>query len=324
MLIYAGIDEAGYGPLLGPLCVAMATMTVDADPADGAPDLWDRADAVICRKGRDPKRRIAIDDSKKLKGSNSARTHPLTHLERGVLAALLATQDGGPLPADDDALFAAVGGALPGEPWYVGAADLPVAHDPGSLRIDAARFRRGLADAGIAITGLAVDIVDAGRLNAGIERTGSKAEVNLDAALTHAESLRGACGQEHPRLVIDRHGGRTRYAGVLRRRWPDDEVEVLVEHPSMSRYRLRGPSGEITISFVRGGDERHLPIALASMAAKYVRELAMARLNRYFAGGVSDLRPTAGYVQDGRRFLEEVAPVIEAERLDRGSLIRQA
>jgi len=41
MLIYAGIDEAGYGPMLGPLCVAGSVFVLpDHDPAAGAPKLW--------------------------------------------------------------------------------------------------------------------------------------------------------------------------------------------------------------------------------------------------------------------------------------------
>jgi hypothetical protein len=39
---------------------------------------------------------------------------------------------------------------------------------------------------------------------------------------------------------------------------------------------------------------------------------------------VPQVRPTAGYVQDGRRFLEEIGPVIETEGLDSRELVRQA
>jgi hypothetical protein len=68
VLIYAGIDEAGYGPMLGPLCVGCSIFAVeDADPADGPPNLWARLDEVVTRGARDARRRIAIDDSKKLK-----------------------------------------------------------------------------------------------------------------------------------------------------------------------------------------------------------------------------------------------------------------
>jgi hypothetical protein len=34
------------------------------------------------------------------------------------------------------------------------------------------------------------------------------------------------------------------------------------------------------------------------------------------------LKPTAGYVEDGRRWLEEAAPVLERERIDLKRLVR--
>ena len=51
------------------------------------------------------------------------------------------------------------------------------------------------------------------------------------------------------------------------------------------------------------GETHHLPIALASIMSKYIRELFMLFFNRYWANQVTDLRPTAGYYQDGKRFL---------------------
>ena len=87
MLIYAGIDEAGYGPMLGPLCIGATVFRVrDHDPEAGAPDLWRLLRGAVCRKRSDRRRRIAVDDSKKLKAVESAKTHPLQYLERGVLA----------------------------------------------------------------------------------------------------------------------------------------------------------------------------------------------------------------------------------------------
>ena len=63
MLVYAGIDEAGYGPRLGPLCVALAAFPLgEADAASPPPDLWRQLRAAVCRRGRDRKHRIAIDD----------------------------------------------------------------------------------------------------------------------------------------------------------------------------------------------------------------------------------------------------------------------
>ena len=69
-------------------------------------------------------------------------------------------------------------------------------------------------------------------------------------------------------------------------------------------------------------EQAHLPAALASMTAKLVRELHMARLNRFFGARIPDLKPTAGYVQDGRRFVQEVDPLLRKLKLDEHQLIR--
>ena len=92
-LIYCGFDEAGYGPMLGPLCVGMAAFRVRGWEADGhAPDLWELLSRGVCRDARDKRGRVAIADSKKLKLSNQLKTkHPLVHLERGVLSVLAAS-----------------------------------------------------------------------------------------------------------------------------------------------------------------------------------------------------------------------------------------
>ena len=55
-----------------------------------------------------------------------------------------------------------------------------------------------------------------------------------------------------------------------------------------------------------------MPAALASMASKYLRELAMRAVNHFWCGRLVGLRPTAGYPEDARRFKSEIA-AIQAE-----------
>ena len=90
----------------------------------------------------------------------------------------------------------------------------------------------------------------------------------------------------------------------------------------MSRYRLRFGDSLATITFASKSDEHHFPVAIASMIAKYTRELHMIRLNRYFAGMMPKLKPTAGYVTDGRRFLKEIEPLLTNNGINRGDLVR--
>lgn len=73
MLIYAGIDEAGYGPMFGPLLVGRMVLAVPAlAPGDAdaknfyGPALWKRLSKAVCRDLSKRKGRIAVNDSKKL------------------------------------------------------------------------------------------------------------------------------------------------------------------------------------------------------------------------------------------------------------------
>ena len=65
------------------------------------------------------------------------------------------------------------------------------------------------------------------------------------------------------------------------------------------------PAGAVEFRFQPKG-ERHLPTALASMTAKYLRELAMRPFNAFWQRHVPGLAPTAGYPSDSRRFWNEI------------------
>jgi ribonuclease HII len=323
MLVYAGIDEAGYGPMLGPLCVGASIFVLDdADPAEGAPDLWSLLRDAVCRERRDRRRRIAIDDSKKLKcTTRTGRTHPLRALERGVLSMLGTIGDD--LPTDDAELWARLGTALDEQPWYDSRTPVPLAETVDALRIDAARLGRVMHKAAVSCAALRCEVVDAGAFNRQIERLGRKSQVNFAAVMRLVEVVRRRFGDRHPRIVVDKQGARIRYLDDLRLAYPDANLRILAEDERISRYRLSCAAWTMTISFEQGSESRHLPAALASMTAKYVRELAMLRLNRFFTTRLPELKPTAGYVSDGRRYVREIEPLLRELALPRAELIRR-
>lgn len=319
-LLYAGIDEAGYGPMLGPLCVGMALFRVsDWTPGDPAPDLWDRLAPSVVRTPREAaKGGVPVGDSKKLKLSNqSATRHPLTHLERGVLG-LLGARDSR-LPETDSDLFSTLGVGLGDGPWYAGEPGaLPCAGTPGMLRIDAAQVRAAMARSGVELIDLRVLTYDEVLFNRMLAETRSKAAVVEAGLRAHLCAARDSAGPgDVLRIVADRQSGRTRYGGVLGRVF--GTVEPEEESARASRYRVDGGHGVILHS---EAEDAHLPVALASMAAKLVRELAMARFNRYWAARVPELKPTAGYVQDARRWLVDVRD--EISDAERAMVVRRA
>jgi ribonuclease HII len=323
-VIYAGIDESGYGPLLGPLCVGASafrlpdgTAPLDADgaPDHAALDLWKRLELAICRKPKDPRRRIAVADSKKLK---SAGKQPLVHLERGVLAFV----PGGP-HLDDRALFAALGvqtRVARATPWHAQARPIPVDQTPDGIAIARNLLARACADADVSVERLAVSALDPEDFNALHGSLRNKARVNMSlvfAALRALDDLRDGAAAF---IAIDRQGGRASYGAELEAHVARGEkVRILHEDLERSTYEI----GEgLLVSFEVAAEDRHLPVALASMAAKYVRELSMARLNAYFSAFLPEVAPTAGYVEDGRRYLAEVKPILAREGIPEGDFVR--
>ena len=76
------------------------------------------------------------------------------------------------------------------------------------------------------------------------------------------------------------------------------------------------------LHFVVGADGRFLPVSLASMASKYLRELLVGNINRYFTGLCADLKPTAGYWKDGLRFIQDLKDNLPDTRFDHNQLVR--
>src|SRR6185503_17179086 len=84
----AGIDEAGYGPLLGPLVVSATAFEVIDAPftheSEALPCLWRLLKAAVAKKTPARKGRLLIADSKVVHNLNEGNKL----LERGVLAFL--------------------------------------------------------------------------------------------------------------------------------------------------------------------------------------------------------------------------------------------
>tara|TARA_R110002096_G_scaffold435816_1_gene663156 strand:- start:175149 stop:176129 length:981 start_codon:yes stop_codon:yes gene_type:complete len=312
-LIYSGLDEAGYGPMLGPLCVGRASIRVeDWSPIgeDGearrVPDLWSLLSASVAKTRKEAKGRIAIADSKKLKlASSSVRNHPLVHLERGVLAMLGTVGD---VPRTDAELFEVLGVTVEDRPWFGGEPiELPVGMDRDLLRIDANELRATMDKAGVRVVDLKVHTLGVDDYNSVVRQHGTKAATTAQLLIGHLMEIR-EIESTHTRVVIDRQSGRTHYSKMLSRVW--DGLEILEESDRASRYAGGANGDEVGVLLVSKADDGYFPVSLASMAAKYVRELMMARFNRYWSAKLPELKPTAGYVQDARRWLIDAEGVL--------------
>ena len=324
MMIYAGIDEAGYGPLLGPLCVASSHWSIEGanDPL-APPNLWKTLSRAVCRTSKDRRGRIAINDSKKLKGNGANGIHPMRTIERGVLAALSLESNVNALANDSD-LFTRVGASDPSTiaPWYCDSTALPWACDAPQIHIACAMLQRAAIDASVAGHGMICQTIDADEINEAARQGMIKTSVPWTLLIRQVTQLRARWPDAAIRVAADRQSGRMRYLDDLLRAFPNDRLKVIQEDARESIYQIDSAKAPMVISFTVEGETDHLPIALASMTAKYVRELWMDRMNRWFAARVTNLAPTAGYVKDGRRFVGLIRPALEANGLDESRLIR--
>jgi ribonuclease HII len=118
-------------------------------------------------------------------------------------------------------------------------------------------------------------------------------------------------GDESVTFVIDKQGGRNYYAAMIQTAFQDGWVVPLRESADVSEYRINGLGREVRLVFRPRADAGSLPVALASMLAKYLREVLMRQFNRFWQAHVPGLAPTAGYPGDARRYYEAIRPAME-------------
>ena len=61
------------------------------------------------------------------------------------------------------------------------------------------------------------------------------------------------------------------------------ELAIVQEGDECSVYEMRNGTRTVRLTFEVEADDRYLPVSLASMISKYIRELLMDRMNLYFA-----------------------------------------
>ena len=284
-----GLDEAGYGPNLGPFVMTMVMFETK-----DAPLLYDgwRKLAPIVRRQQDPKdHRLVVDDSKQV----YSRRQGLLDLEKNLWPFLYTLDQ--PATFSDLWIDRVLHEPLQDQdaPWL--QLQQPWILNPECIN---PRVVQQLAtcthQAGYRFIAWHSIILFPRHCNALIHKWNSKASLPLHSI---EQLYKASPWPEKAAVTIDRLGGRQHYHAFLQQLCPDRFVTLLQESPQLSRYRL---GQDTTIQFVVHAEQQSLPVALASMLSKYLRERLMQQFNAYWCGLMPELVPTAGYPVDAQRW----------------------
>ena len=317
MSILVGIDEAGFGPILGPLVVSSSALSLPRDLLNC--DLWQVLRRSLSNRRKGLAGRLLISDSKKA----YSKSLGIKHLERTVLATLKCLgQEPATLTQLMEGICPSCLERLSAYPWYQEAGSHRLSGDAADKAIAAAVLADDLASNDVELLAIESFCLDVAYYNKMVAAVKNKANVLFTATSRLIQTAFDNFGTDDLHVIVDRQGGRVHYRRVLQRMFGDMELRILKESPTTSSYELRFAGKGMRLHFVVKADERFLPVSLASMTSKYLRELLITNINRYFNSFDADLKPTAGYWKDGLRFIEDVKTNLPNVRFDSEQLIR--
>lgn len=291
--LLVGVDENGLGPRLGPLVATAVTLEIDAAAKEKPKALTKKAE------------RMGIGDSKAVSAHGD-----MAWAESVALAALSDAH--GP-PKDADALLhaLAVDGLMalrapcPKEAtaqcW---GAQFPLPAFGGDVN-EGKKVLAKLARAGARLVRARSAIACAKVYSEGVERRRSKLSLDLELFERLLLDARAAAGMDLE-AVCGMVGGIRGYHDYFLFIDPM-RVVTLEEIKGRSSYHVRDFG---TLTFEVDADASNVAVALASMIGKYVRELGMARIHRFYGGHLPDLAPVSGYHDPvTARFVEATVPI---------------
>ena len=314
MGFFIGMDEAGYGPNLGPLVITATLWEVPGDPRQF--DFWAAMESFVTqtapkkRRGQTTKEqqdhRLHIADSKNVYSPSKG----ISALERSILMTMkladiipdslhqLANQ----LTPDDNF-------SLNIEPWFSDRdIKLPLTKsDHPNDKTLFLNWQSHCNNIGVKLLAVKSEIVLTERFNNQIEQYNNKAmalSMTSMQLLSHLwkKECQDNSNEGQTLIVADKHGGRNRYDDLLATIVEDEMIFRHEEGTALSRYTVN--NSEIRFQTKA---EAHFPVAVASMVCKYVRELAMELFNQFWIEHIPGLKPTKGYPQDARRYLQEIS-----------------
>ena len=297
-----GIDEAGYGPNLGPFVMTLVACRVPEESSEAC--LWKLLKSSVRRADEPADERLIVADSKQVYSPASG----WNAMEKTVLAGLI--ESAGTLQHLLNHVAADELPSLRQETWFVGDTSLPTEVESNDLMAARSSWQTTTKSANVHWTFCQSAIVPAPRFNDLVDRWESKGAVLGIALAQLIQACLKAAPSEPMRIVIDKHGGRNTYSALLQHAFADGVVLAEAEGHSRSVYRVEGMDRPVRIIVTPKADVENFTVALASMVSKYIRELLMREFNRFWLSKVPGLKPTAGYPGDSRRFFQAIRPAL--------------
>lgn len=295
-----GLDEAGYGPNLGPFVMSMVAVRWqgEGDWVDAFQKL-----SRCAREKADPLRPL-VDDSKK-----SFVKEGLAGLEKTVASFF-------PIPGDFRSLIeqSVVAGAEEtiGEHWFQGGELVSSDLGEPALRADtAARF----ASAGFSDFQYGLVVLPAAIFNQVVRKEDNKGAVLSLGLIRLLSHLGGVLPEDASiRVFVDKHGGKNQYCATLQNILSQGVMVAQKESSAESVYKSMGARHSWKLHILPRADSKYPLVGLASMLAKWLREKLMGQFNGYWQQKIPGLEPTAGYPGDAPRFFAQ----IEAKAVELG------
>ena len=286
-----GIDENGYGPVLGPLVVTSASLKLQNENFAPTPDLW-RLLGIKKDPGSNSKK-LLVCDSKMV--FNTSRKKELA-AEETILAFFYLCF--GFLPESADQFLKAV--IDPSTTKYNPSCfcwknnlDLQLnTTQRKDIRKNAGRLKKRAEQNGVSLEKPRCFLFCPSRFNEGL-KNGNKSDLVLESGLNLIRR-HGTDGQFH--ACLGKVGGLRYYREPISALFgPQCTVTPTREEKNNSAYKLGGAGKTAgTITYLRDGENNSFLIALASLFGKYTRELfwkktrAFFNLPNYHASGYRD------------------------------------
>lgn len=312
LMLVMGVDENGLGPRLGPLVATSLTLETPR-----------YARSSLCARGL----RLGLTDSKETGGFGKMG---FTESVALGLLGLLGGPGGSEIPVSADGLLERV---FPGVRTRLGAfcpdvatseqcwgVDFALPAFGGNASYGAELLDRLVGRSRLRIVDVQSRLACSGILNAKLAAGRNKLAVDLELFEELIQSARERHGA--PSLVVcGMIGGIRDYASRFGC-FPAEHVRALRGRRGQKRYQIQG-HGEVR--FEVDADARHLPVALASIVGKYVREIGMRRIGEFYRRSDPELQLSSGYHDPvTTRFIEATEAPRRKLRIAQDCFMRRA